>query len=85
MNQKEEAIKIWPFIRYGVPIAIILFLMVMTELKDVGQFVKFLLFDVIRRTFWRIVFLRGCFYDLLLSYMIIRLEMRRILLNSQRF
>lgn len=79
MNQNKNSqkqIEVWPFIRYGVPITIILFLMVMTELKDVGQFVKFLLFDVITVNFLGIVFLAaGVFTICFVSYMIIRKKM----------
>ena len=76
MNKKKNSqkpIEIWPFIRYGVPIAIIIFFMVMTELKDVGQFVKFLLFDVLTVNFTGIVFLAaGVFTICFVSYIIIR-------------
>ncbi|QUW20473.1 hypothetical protein JSQ81_11430 [Sporosarcina sp. Marseille-Q4063] len=81
MNQKKisrKQIEVWPFIRYGVPIAIILFFMGMTELKDVGQFIKFLLFDVIAVNFLGIVFLAaGGFTICFVSYLIIRKKAHR--------
>lgn len=65
-------VEVWPFIRYGVPIAILLFFMVMTEMKDVGQFIKFLLFDVITVNFWGgVILAAGIFTISFGSYMII--------------
>ena len=47
MEQKKIKEWIWKSIKYVVPIAIVLLFMKVTSMNDVGQFVKYFLFDVI--------------------------------------
>ncbi|MCM3781564.1 hypothetical protein M3231_01135 [Neobacillus mesonae] len=65
-------VRIWPFIRYGVPAVIILLLIILTSMEDIGQFIKFLLFDVIMLNGFGItILLAGIFTFSFGAYMII--------------
>lgn len=72
MKQKKSKEWIWKSIRYIVPIVIVLLFMKMTRINEAGQFVKFLLFDVIVVNFMGIIFLAaGIFITSFVSYRII--------------